>query len=225
MSFFSQAWAIVRKDLITELRGASTIVSMVLLGLLVVLVFNFGVEPGTAGASLARSGVLWSAFLFSGVIAVGRSFASEKEAGCIDGLLLCPVDRGVIYLGKLIGNLILVFLTGLIILLFWTAIYNVGIGTAWFGLLLLLVLASIGMSTLGTLFAAVAAGVRARDALLTVFIFPLLIPVVIGAAHMTTMLLDGKSLGDAGLWPVILVVYDVVFLAVSFMVFDFVVED
>lgn len=225
MAFFSQAWAIVRKDLLTELRGASTIVSMVLMGLLVVLVFNFGTEPGTASASLARAGVLWAAFLFSGVIAVGRSFASEKEAGCLDGLLLCPVDRGVIYLGKLLGNLILVFVTGVVILLFFTVVYNVGIGTSWLQLLLLLVLASVGLSTLGTLFAAVAAGVRARDALLTVFIFPLLVPLVIAAAHCSTLLLNGKSLGDAGLWPWLLVVYDVVFLAVSFIVFDFVVED
>jgi heme exporter protein B len=225
VAFFSQAWAIVRKDLLTELRGASTIVSMVLLGLLVVLVFNFGVEPGTNAASLARSGVLWSAFLFSGVIAVGRSFASEKEAGCLDGLLLCPVDRGVIYLGKLLGNLILVFATGVVILLFFSVIYNVGIGGVWLGLLLLLVLASVGLSTLGTLFAAVAVGVRARDALLTVFIFPLLVPLVIAAAHSSTLLLAGKSLGDLGLWPWLLVMYDVIFLAISFVVFDFVVED
>jgi heme exporter protein B len=225
VAFFSQAWAIVRKDLLTELRGASTIVSMVLLGLLVVLVFSFGAEPGADSGSLARSGVLWAAFLFSGVIAVGRSFASEKEAGCLDGLLLCPVDRGVIYLGKLLGNLILVFATGVVILLFFTVVYNVGIGAAWLGLLLLLVLASVGLSTLGTLFAAVAAGVRARDALLTVFIFPLLVPLVIAAAHCSTLLLNGQSLGEAGLWPWLVVVYDVVFLAVSFVVFDFVVED
>jgi heme exporter protein B len=225
VAFFSQAWAIARKDLLTELRGASTIVSMVLLGLLVVLVFNFGADPDADSASLARSGVLWAAFLFSGVIAVGRSFASEKEAGCLDGLLLCPVDRGVIYLGKLIGNLILVFATGVVILLFFTVVYNVGVGAGWLGILLLLALASIGLATLGTLFAAVAAGVRARDALLTVFIFPLLVPLVIAAAHSSTLLLDGKSLGETGLWPWLLVVYDVVFLAVSFMVFDFVVED
>jgi heme exporter protein B len=225
MGFLSRAWAIARKDLLSELRAASTILSMVLLGLLVVLVFDFGADPGADNASLARSGVLWAAFLFSGVIAVGRSFAAEKEAGCIDGLLLCPVDRGVIFVGKFIGNLILVFATGVVILLFFAVLYNVGLGTSWLGLLLLLVLASVGLSTLGTLFAAVAAGVRARDALLTVFIFPLLVPLVIAAAHCSTLLLDGQSLRQAGLWPWLLVVYDVVFLGVSLVVFDFVVED
>jgi heme exporter protein B len=198
---------------------------MVLLGLLVVLVFHFGADPGADSASLARSGVLWAAILFSGVIAVGRSFASEKEAGCIDGLLLCPVDRGVIYLGKFLGNLILVFATGVVILLFFTVVYNVRMGVGWLGLLLLLFLASVGLTAVGTLFAAVAAGVRARDALLSVFIFPLLVPLVVAAAHSSTLLLNGESLGEAGLWPWLLVVYDAVFLAVSFVVFDFVVED
>ena len=220
-----QAWAITKKDLVAELRGASTIVSMVLLGLLVVLVFNFGTDPGAKDVTLARSGVLWAAFLFAGVIAVGRSFATEKEAGCLDGLLLCPVDRAVIYLGKLVGNLILLFMTGLVILGFFTVLYNVGLGAGSAGLVLVMALASIGFSAIGTLFAAVGAGVRARDALLAVFIFPLLVPLIIAAAHVSTVLLAGQGLGGAGLWPWFLVVYDVIFLAISFMTFDFVVEE
>jgi heme exporter protein B len=208
-----------------ELRGASTIVSMVLLGLLVVLVFNFGTDPGAKDVTLVRSGVLWAAFLFAGIIAVGRSFATEKEAGCLDGLLLCPVDRAVIFLGKLIGNLILIFVTGLVILGFFTVLYNLSLGSSWAGLVLVIALASIGFGAVGTLFAAVGAGVRARDALLAVFIFPLLVPLIIAAAHVSTVLFDGGGLGGAGLWTWFLVVYDVVFLSVSFMTFDFVVEE
>ena len=225
MSALGKAWAITRKDLMAELRGASTIVSMVLLGLLVVLVFNFGTDPGAKDVTLVRSGVLWAAFLFAGIIAVGRSFATEKEAGCLDGLLLCPVDRAVIFLGKLIGNLILIFVTGLVILGFFTVLYNLSLGSSLAGLVLVIALASIGFSALGTLFAAVGAGVRARDALLAVFIFPLLVPLIIAAAHVSTVLFDGGGLGGAGLWTWFLVVYDVVFLSVSFMTFDFVVEE
>jgi heme exporter protein B len=118
-----------------------------------------------------------------------------------------------------------VFATGVVILLFFTVVYNVGIGMSWLGLLLLLFLASVGLSAVGTLFAAAAAGVRAKDALLSVLIFPLLVPLVVAAAHCSTLLLNGEGLGEAGLWPWLLVVYDVVFLAVSFVVFDFVVED
>ena len=225
MSALGKAWAITRKDLMAELRGASTIVSMVLLGLLVVLVFNFGTDPGAKDVTLVRSGVLWAAFLFAGIIAVGRSFATEKEAGCLDGLLLCPVDRAVIFLGKLIGNLILIFVTGLVILGFFTVLYNLSLGSSWAGLVLVIALASIGFGAVGTLFAAVGAGVRARDALLAVFIFPLLVPLIIAAAHVSTVLFDGGGLGGAGLWTWFLVVYDVVFLSVSFMTFDFVVEE
>ena len=225
MSALGKAWAITRKDLMAELRGASTIVSMVLLGLLVVLVFNFGTDPGAKDVTLVRSGVLWAAFLFAGIIAVGRSFATEKEAGCLDGLLLCPVDRAVIFLGKLIGNLILLFVTGLVILGFFTVLYNLSLGSSWAGLVLVIALASIGFGAVGTLFAAVGAGVRARDALLAVFIFPLLVPLIIAAAHVSTVLFDGGGLGGAGLWTWFLVVYDVVFLSVSFMTFDFVVEE
>jgi len=225
VSALGKAWAITRKDLMAELRGASTIVSMVLLGLLVVLVFNFGTDPGAKDVTLVRSGVLWAAFLFAGIIAVGRSFATEKEAGCLDGLLLCPVDRAVIFLGKLIGNLILIFVTGLVILGFFTVLYNLSLGSSWAGLVLVIALASIGFGAVGTLFAAVGAGVRARDALLAVFIFPLLVPLIIAAAHVSTVLFDGGGLGGAGLWTWFLVVYDVVFLSVSFMTFDFVVEE
>ena len=225
MSALGKAWAITRKDLMAELRGASTIVSMVLLVLLVVLVFNFGTDPGAKDVTLVRSGVLWAAFLFAGIIAVGRSFATEKEAGCLDGLLLCPVDRAVIFLGKLIGNLILIFVTGLVILGFFTVLYNLSLGSSWAGLVLVIALASIGFGAVGTLFAAVGAGVRARDALLAVFIFPLLVPLIIAAAHVSTVLFDGGGLGGAGLWTWFLVVYDVVFLSVSFMTFDFVVEE
>ncbi len=225
MNALGQAWAITKKDLLAELRGASTIVSMVLLGLLVVLVFNFGTDPGAKDVTLQRSGVLWAAILVAGVIAVGRSVATEKEAGCLDGLLLCPVDRAVIYLGKLIGNLILLFVTGLVILGFFTVLYNVSLGSGWAGLVLVIALASIGFGAVGTLFSAVGAGVRARDALLAVFIFPLLVPLIIAAAYVSTILLGGEGLGSAGLWPWFLVVYDVIFLAVAFMTFDFVMEE
>jgi ABC-type transport system involved in cytochrome c biogenesis permease component len=104
-------------------------------------------------------------------------------------------------------------------------LYNLSLGSSWAGLVLVIALASIGFGAVGTLFAAVGAGVRARDALLAVFIFPLLVPLIIAAAHVSTVLFDGGGLGGAGLWTWFLVVYDVVFLSVSFMTFDFVVEE
>ena len=104
-----QAWIIARKDLRCEFRSASAVITMVLLGFLVVLVFSFSLESGAEATAAARSGVLWAAFLFPGLLAVGRSFEGEKEAQCLEGLLLCPVDRGAIYLGKLARQPGLVF--------------------------------------------------------------------------------------------------------------------
>jgi heme exporter protein B len=224
-AFFRQTWAITRKDLLSEARALTTIVSMVLLGFLVVLVFNFGTEPGARDIALVRSGVLWAAFLFAGIIAVARSFTAEREAGCLEGLLAAPVDRSAIYLGKLLGNVILVFVSGIVILGFFTVIYNVPLGAGWGGLIVLVMLATVGFGAVGTLFAAIGAGVRARDALLAVFVFPLLVPLVIAAAHCSTLLLNGKAISEVGMWPWFLVLYDVIFLAVSFMTFDFVVEE
>ena len=108
---------------------------MVLLGFLVVLVFSFSLEPGSRDSALARSGVLWAAFLFPGLIAVGRSFESEKEVQCLEGLLLCPVDRSVIYLGKLLSSTILALASGFLVLVFFTVLYNVSLGLPWLALL------------------------------------------------------------------------------------------
>jgi len=130
----SQSWTIAKKDLRCELRSASAIITMVLLGFLVVLVFSFSMETESATTS-ARSGVLWAAFLFPGLLAVGRSFEGEKEAQCLEGLLLSPVDRGAIYLGKLLGSLVLSSVTGLLVLVFFTVLYDVGLGLAWLALL------------------------------------------------------------------------------------------
>jgi len=217
--------AVLWKDLAAEKRSREMLSAMLVFALLVILIFNFALELDAAAQADVTSGVLWVTFAFAGTLGLNRSMAIEKDNGCLDGLLLCPVDRAVIFLGKLIGNLILIFVTGLVILGFFTVLYNLSLGSSWAGLVLVIALASIGFGAVGTLFAAVGAGVRARDALLAVFIFPLLVPLIIAAAHVSTVLFDGGGLGGAGLWPWFLVVYDVVFLSVSFMTFDFVVEE
>ena len=184
-----QIWTIARKDLRRELRAASGIITMVLLGFLVVLVFSFSLEPGSQDSALARSGVLWAAFLFPGLIAVGRSFESEKEVQCLEGLLLCPVDRSVIYLGKLVSSTILALGSGFLVLVFFTVLYDVSIGLPWLALLGVILLAAVGLSAVGTLSAAITVSVRARGALLTIIVLPLLVPLLIGAARCSVVLL------------------------------------
>lgn len=209
----SHAWLITKKDLRCELRSASAVITMVLLGFLVVLVFSFSMEPGAGDSAMARSGVLWAAFLFPGLLAVGRSFDGEKEAQCLDGLLLSPVDRGAIYLGKLLTSLILSFAAGVLVLVFFTVLYDVGLSPAWLVLLGIMLLA-----------AAMTAGVRARGALLTVLVLPLLVPLLIAAARCSVALLDEGGWSIPGLWLGFMAIYDVVFVAVGFVLFDYVVE-
>jgi heme exporter protein B len=220
----SQAWIITRKDLRCEFRAVSAVITMVLLGFLVVLVFSFSMEPGAEDSALARSGVLWAAFLFPGLIAVGRPFDGEKEAQCLEGLLLCPVDRGVIYLGKLLSGLILSFGTGILVLVFFTVIYDVALGLEWVALLGVMLLMAAGLGAVGTLAAAITAGVRARGALLSVLVLPLLVPLLVAAARCSVVLLGGEPWADLDLWPVFMAVYDVVFIALGFVLFDYVVE-
>jgi heme exporter protein B len=220
----SQAWTITKKDLRCELRAASGVITMVLLGFLVVLVFSFSLEPGARESALARSGVLWAAFLFPGLIAVGRSFESEKEVQCLEGLLLCPVDRAAIYLGKLLGSSILAFASGFVVLVFFTVLYNVNLGLEWLALLGIMLLTAAGLGAVGTLSAAITVGVRARGALLTVLVLPLLVPLLIAAARCSVVLLGQEPWGGLGLWPVLLAIYDVIFVAVGLATFDFVVE-
>jgi heme exporter protein B len=220
----SQAWTITKKDLRCELRAASGVITMVLLGFLVVLVFSFSLEPGARESALARSGVLWAAFLFPGLIAVGRSFESEKEVQCLEGLLLCPVDRAAIYLGKLLGSSILAFASGFVVLVFFTVLYNVNLGLEWLALLGIMLLTAAGLGAVGTLSAAITVGVRARGALLTVLVLPLLVPLLIAAARCSVVLLGQEPWGGLGLWPVLLAIYDVIFVAVGLASFEVVGE-
>ncbi|MHB0980880.1 MAG: heme exporter protein CcmB [Thermoleophilia bacterium] len=225
MGFLTQSWAIARKDILGELRSRQTLFSMLLFGFLVILIFNFGIEPGLREENLVKPGVLWAAFTFAGILGLNRSFAAEKENDCLQGLLLCPVDRAVIYLGKFFGNFAFIFSMGLIVFVFFSVLYNVDLVATLLPLGAILALAAVGFSAVGTLFSAVAVGLKTRDVILSILLFPVMVPVVLAAAKSSGRVLDGDQLGSAGLWLALLVVYDVIFLAVSIMVFDYAVEE
>jgi heme exporter protein B len=225
LGFLKQAWTLAWKDIVTELRTREMLLSMFLFGFLVVLIFNFGIEPGIRDENLVKPGVLWAAFTFAAILGLNRSFASEKENDCLQGLLLCPVDRAVIYLGKFIGNFVFLLSMGLIVFLFFSVLYNVDVAAVILPLGLILVLGTVGFCAVGTLFSALSVGLRARDVMLAILLFPIMVPVVLSAAKSSGAVLDGKGLTGSGGWLVLLVVYDVVFIAISIMTFDYVVED
>jgi heme exporter protein B len=149
--------------------------------------------------------------------------AMEKDRGCLDGLLLAPVDRSAIYFGKAIGNLIFMLIVEAIVLPIYSVLYSVNLFLP--GLLLVILLGSIGYVAVGTLLSSMAVQTRTRDVLLPILLFPLIIPVLIAAVKGSTGFLSGTAMVDIFPWINLLIVYDVVFVAVAFMVFDYIVEE
>ena len=221
--FIRSVTAIIWKDLAAELRSRELLSAMLVFALLVILIFNFALELDAAARSSVTAGVLWVTFAFAGTIGLNRSMAMEKDRGCLDGLLLAPVDRTAIYFGKAIGNLIFMLIVEAIVLPVYSVLYTVNLFNP--GLLLVILLGSIGYVAVGTLLSSMAVQTRTRDVLLPVLLFPLIIPVLIAAVKASTGFLQGVDIADIRAWINLLLVYDVIFIAVAFMVFDYIVEE
>ncbi len=221
--FVRSLYAIIWKDLAAELRSRELLSAMLVFALLVILIFNFALELDAQARATVTAGVLWVTFAFAGTLGLNRSMAMEKDRGCLDGLLLAPVDRSAIYFGKAIGNLIFMFIVEAIVLPVYSVLYTVNLFNP--GLLLVILLGSIGYVAVGTLLSSMAVQTRTRDVLLPILLFPLVIPVLIAAVKGSTGFLQGMDIIDIRPWLNLLVVYDVIFVAIAFMVFDYVVEE
>jgi len=215
--------AVVWKDLAAELRSRELLTSMLVFALLVILIFNFALELDARARATVTSGVLWVTFAFAGTLGLNRSMAVEKDRGCMDGLLLAPVDRSAIYFGKTVGNLIFMFIVEIIVLPVYSILYNTNLFVP--GLIGVVILGSIGYVVVGTLLSTMAVQTRTRDVLLPILLFPVIIPVMIAAVKASTGFLQGIEMADITPWLNLLLVYDIIFTAVAFMVFDYVVEE
>jgi heme exporter protein B len=222
-AFFRTMGAIVWKDLAAELRSRELLSSMLVFALLVILIFNFALELDAKTRANVTSGVLWVTFAFAGTLGLNRSMATEKDRGCLDGLLLAPVDRSAIYFGKALGNLVFMLIVEAIVLPVYSVLYNTNLFQP--GLLLIILLGSIGYVAVGTLLSSMAVQTRTRDVLLPILLFPVIIPVLIASVKASSGFLQGIELAEIMPWINLLIVYDVVFTAVAFMVFDYVVEE
>ncbi len=218
-------WTIVRKDLAIELRTGEMISSLFLLALLVILVFAFALEPERLAGPEVAAGLLWATLLFSGTLALNRSFQVEREAGAWTGLALLPIDRGSIYLGKTIANLLLLLVACLVLLPLVALLLGThGIDPS-VALPLVLLLGVAGIASVGTLCAAMASRSRAREVLLPLLAFPLLAPLLIGATRATAGALVGQTAGELSSWLLLLGGFDIVFLTAGWMTFDFILEE
>jgi len=222
-SFVRSMLAIIWKDLAAELRSRELVSAMLVFALLVIFIFNFALELDAQARATVTAGVLWVTFTFAGTIGLNRSMAVEKDRGCLDGLLLAPVDRSAIYFGKMLSNLAFMLMMAVIILPVYSLFYNVNLFNP--ALVLVILLGSLGYVTVGTLLASMAVQARTRDILLPILLFPVVLPLLVAAVKASTVVLAGQPLADALAYLNLLIVYDVIFIAVAFMVFDFVVEE
>jgi heme exporter protein B len=222
-NFIKAVGAVVWKDLRAEFRSRELFSAMLVFSLLIILIFNFALELDVKTRQSVTAGVLWSTFAFAGTLGLNRSMAIEKDRGCLDGLLLAPVDRSAIYFGKVISNLVFMLIVEVIVLPVYSVLYNVNLFQP--GLSLVILLGSIGYVAVGTLLSAMSVQTRTRDILLPILLFPVVIPVLLAAVKASNGFLNGAELADILLPINLLIAYDIIFIAVAFMVFDSVVEE
>ncbi len=221
------------KDLRAEFRTKQMLNSMMIFALLVVVIFSyaFGNEAmlevkvlNTKIVDLLAPGMLWIAFTFAGMLGLSRSFASEKEEGCLEGLKLCPVDRSEIYNGKVISNAVLMLLMEITTIPIFIVLFSYDIKNIP-GLIVVVLLGTFGFIVVGTLLSALSVNTRTREILLPVILFPVLLPVIISAVNATGKMLTDTPISEITSELLLLAVYDVIFFIIAQLVFEYTIED
>jgi heme exporter protein B len=218
-------WTVLRKDLLLEFRAPEALTAMGLFGLLVSVVFSFAFDPGAQDLRPVFAGLLWTAFLFAGLLGMGRSFSRERESEALSGLLLAPVDPSAVFYGKCLANLTFMLAAEAVLLLPFFALLSVpfaGDPLAFGGSV---VLATAGVAAVGTLVSALAARARAAEVLMPLLALPVLAPVLIGAVRLGQALVAGPLPAQLRPWFWLLGAYDALFWFLPLGVFEYVVED
>lgn len=216
--------AIARKDVTTELRAKAGFNSVASLGVTILVLLGLALGPDAEALRNAAVGAVWLATLFSGVLAFNRSFQVELESGALEPLLQYPGPRWTIFAGKLLGNLIFLTLMVAIVVAAGVVLFGVQIPARWPSLLGVLALGVVGLVVLGTFYASMASRSRAREVLLPLLLFPMLVPVLLAATTASKALLGADVMHEAGAWIRLLVAYDLVFLTATFIAFEHVIE-
>ncbi len=222
-NFIKAVSAVLWKDLQAEFRSRELFSAMLVFSLLIILIFNFALELDIKTRQSVTSGVLWATFAFAGTLGLNRSMAIEKDRGCLDGLLLAPVDRSAIYFGKVLSNLVFMLIVEAVVLPVYSVLYNINLFRP--GLLIVILLGSIGYVAVGTLLAAMSVQTRMRDILLPILLFPVAIPVLLAAVKASGGILANVPYEEIQFPINLLIAYDLIFIAVAFMTFENIVEE
>ena len=216
---------ILWKDLLSELRSKEMILSMLVFSLMVAVIFNFSFPPGSSFIQEAAPGILWMTFIFAGLLGMNRTFVHEVDKGCLQGLMLTPVGRHVIYLSKLLVNFIFISAVELVALPLFAIFFNLDIIGVLAELVLVIVLSTLGFAVVGTLFSAIAVNTRTREVMLPILHFPVAIPIIIAAVQATSAILSREDWDVVRGWLSILIVFDIIFLIISLWTFEYIIEE
>lgn len=227
MTALRDAWTIAVKDLRVELRSKEILLTTAYFGVLVVLLFSFSFFSGEVTISAVAPGILWVAIAFSGTLGLGRAFDREREGDCIRALLLSPVSRPAIYLGKMFGVLFFMLIVEAVVAPAVFFFFNLPLdGERVLRIVGVLLLGTFGYAVVGSLLAAALLRARAKDVLLTIVLYPIALPVLIGGVKATSALLEPKMrLDEVAVWMPMLFFFDVVFLIASLWIFEALVMD
>ena len=212
------------KDLLVERRSKETFNALLFFALALLFVFQFALDADRERLAAVLPGLLWLAFILSGMLGLGRVFLVERENDCWEGLLLAPGDKSAIYLGKLTGSLALMFVVEAIVLVLFALFFNVDLAPVLPALALVIALGTVGFAAIGTLFAAMTAQARARELLFPVLLLPVLVPVLLGTVKATEAVLLREPLADVAHWLKLLVAADVIYVVAGLLTFDFILE-
>jgi len=223
LGFLRKIWAIVAKDIAAEFHTREMISAMMVFSVLTLFIFSFAFDLRGEMAEAAAPGIFWATVTFAGTLGLNRSMAREQQAGCIDGLMLAPMDRSAIFFGKAIGNLIFMGIVEIVLLPLFSALFDAPLIRP--GMLVVATLGTVGYGAVGTLLAAIAVNTRAREVMLPILLLPLAIPALIAAVQATGGLVEGRALAEVNDWVRLLVTYDLVIIAISMLTFGYVMEE
>ena len=212
----------VKKDLLLEFRGKYILVSVPIFGFLLIVLFNFALDVTANIASHVAPGILWVAFAFAGVLTMNRAFVREREQGGLEGLLLSPVSRDAIFISKVISSCLFMFVVEIALVLALTIMMNIWMFSVV--LVVTVLLTTLGFTTLGTLFSAIAVQTRSREVMLPVLFFPMVIPILIASVEITSQVISGQSIG-IGKWLPFKKIFDALFLLICPWLFGIVMQE
>ena len=223
MKFWRKVITIAWKDVLSEMRTKEAISSVLVFALLVIVIFSFAFSASQETMNLVAPGILWVTFAFAGILSLNRSFVLEKEEGCLEGLMVCPISREAIYMGKVLGSLLFMLIVEAIALPIFALLFNLDIISLQ--LITIIFLTTVGFAAVGTLFSALAVNTKAREMVLPILFLPIVAPIIISAVNATGLALSDGLWGSLASWIQIIVAFDVIFLVASYLIFAFVIEE